>query len=109
MKKCKKVKGSEYNGNNGRRKWFGLKLCLMTGENGLPIYYEIIPASKHNINFLKLKLLMENETMIQYLKDAVITTDKAFNSKALVEEFKNSYISSELIKKGKAHHKQKER
>ncbi|MEZ0322818.1 MAG: transposase [Hydrogenothermaceae bacterium] len=107
MKRCKKEKGPLYKGNNGIREWFGFKFCLITDENGLPLFIGILPGSKHDINFLK--DLLNNNTMLEYLRNSVITGDKAFNSKELVEQFKNLDISLEPIKKGKARNKQKER
>ncbi len=53
MKRNKKVSGKLYKGNNGTREWFGFKIGLIVDYYKRPIGYEIIPASKHDINFLK--------------------------------------------------------
>ncbi len=53
MKRCKKVRGRIYKGNNGHREWFGYKLGLIIDTYGQPISFSIMPASKHDINVLK--------------------------------------------------------
>jgi len=105
MNRCKKVSGRLYKGNNGNREWFGFKLGLITDNYGNPISFEIIPASRHDINYLK---ELDN-TVIEILRDHTLIGDKAFNSKELKEKLKEKRIELEAIKKGKIHHKQKER
>jgi len=107
MKRCKKIKGKLFKGNNGNREWFGYKLGLIIDTYEQPISFNIIPASKHDINALK--EFKENQTVMDLLNGKVLIADKAFNSKQLKEELKNLDIELEAIRKGKIHYKQKEK
>ena len=108
MKRNKKVSGKLYKGNNAAKEWFGFKIGLIVDYYKRPIGYEIIPASKHDINFLK--EVKEDSVLIDILNKGTIIADKAFNSKDLKEEFKSLGIELEAIrKKGKVHHKQKDK
>lgn len=107
MKRCKKIQGKTYKGNNGTREWFGFKLCLIVDTDERPVALTIMPASKHDINFLK--DIKEDKTVIQLLNGKVIVADKAFNSNSLKEEFKELNIQLEAIKKGKIEQTEKER
>ncbi len=103
----KKLKGKEYKGNNGNREWYGFKLCLLVDYYERPIAFNVMPASRHDINFLK--EIKREQTVMEYLKKKVIVADKAFNSKGLKEEFERMGIELEAIKKGRVHPKQRER
>ena len=107
IKRCKKVRGKLYKGNNGHREWFGYKLGLIIDAYEHPISFNIMPASKHDINALK--EFKEEQTIINLLNGKILIADKAFNSKGLKEELKKLCIELEAIKKGKIHHKQKEK
>ena len=105
IKRCKKVSGKLYKGNNGNKEWFGYKLGLIIDGFEQPISFNIMPASKHDINALK--DLKEDKTVIDLLRGKVLIADKAFNSKQLKEELKDLDIELKAIKKGKVNHKQK--
>jgi hypothetical protein len=105
MKRCKKVKGKEYKGNNGNREWFGYKLALIIDTYEQPISFNIMPASKHDINALK--EIKEEKTILDLLNGKILIGDKAFNSKQLEKQLKDLNIELQAIKKGKIHHKQK--
>ena len=107
MKRCKKVSGKLYKGNNGNREWYGYKLGLIVDCYEQPISFNIMPASKHDIN--SLKQFKEKGTLIDLLNGKILIADKAFNSKQLKEELKHLNIELEAIKKGKIHHKQKDK
>ena len=53
IKRCKKVKGKIYKGNNGNRERFEYKLRLIIDTYEQPISFNIMPAPKHDINALK--------------------------------------------------------
>ena len=53
MRRCKKIKGKLYKGNNGNKEWFGYKLGLIVDIFEQPISFTIMPASRHDINALK--------------------------------------------------------
>ncbi|MFN4308940.1 transposase, partial [Sulfurihydrogenibium azorense] len=97
MKRNKKVSGKLYKGNNAAKEWFGFKIGLIVDYYKRPIGYEIIPASKHDINFLK--EVKEDSVLIDILNKGTIIADKAFNSKDLKEEFKSLGIELEAIRK----------
>jgi hypothetical protein len=105
IKRCKKVKGKEYKGNNGNREWFGYKLALIIDIYEQPISFNIMPASKHDINALK--EIKEEKTILDLLNGKILIGDKAFNSKQLEKQLKDLNIELQAIKKGKIHHKQK--
>jgi chaperonin cofactor prefoldin len=107
IKRCKKVSGKLYKGNNGHKQWFGYKLWLIIDGFEQPVSFNIMPASKHDINALK--ELKEDKTVIDLLGGKVLIADKAFNSKQLEEELESLNIELKAIKKGKTHHKQKEK
>ena len=105
MRRCKKIKGKKYKGNNGNKEWFGYKLGLIVDAFEQPISFTIMPASRHDINVLK--EIIEERAIINLLNGKVLIADKAFNSKGLKEELKHLNIELEVIKKGKIHHKQR--
>ncbi len=77
MRRCKRVKGKIYKGNNENREWFGYKLALIIDTNEEPISFNIIPASKHDINVLK--EFKEEETIVDLLNGKILIADKAFS------------------------------
>jgi len=79
IKRCKKINGKLYKGNNGNKEWFGYKLGLIIDGFEQPISFNIMPASKHDINALK--ELRGDKTVIDLLKGKILIADKAFNSK----------------------------
>ena len=107
MRRCKKAKGKTYKGNNGNREWFGYKLGLIIDAFEQPISFNVMPASKHDINALK--ELKKEQTTVDLLNGKILIADKAFNSKQLKEELRHLNIELQAIKKGKIHHKQREK
>ena len=75
MRRCKRVKGKIYKGNNGNREWFGYKLALIIDTYEEPISFNIISASKHDINALK--EFKEEQTIVDLLNGKILIADKA--------------------------------
>jgi len=66
-----------------------------------------MPASKHDINALK--EFKKEQTTVDLLNGKILIADKAFNSKQLKEKLRHLNIELQAIKKGKFHHKQREK